>query len=124
MRARSLSRRDLVECMALLPPWLDLEPGLRQALPAPCRFSAAQRRLLWLSLFDDSDDYLMQALEVSVHGMKKLWRGIDERIEDVAPEFFGEAGASDDGKRGPARRRQVLAYVRQRPEELRPWADG
>jgi len=90
--------------------------------PPLFRFSAAQRRLLWLSLFDDRDDYLMQTLGVSVHGLKKLWRGIYERIEDVAPEFFGDSSGSDDGKRGPEKRRQVLGYVRQRPEELRPWA--
>jgi len=92
--------------------------------PPLFRFSASQRRLLWLSLFDDSDDYLMQALDVSVHGLKKLWRGIYERIEDVSPEFFGDTSASDDGKRGPEKRRQVLGYVRQRPEELRPWHEA
>jgi len=85
------------------------------------RFSAPQRRLLWLALFDESDEHLLPRLEVSVHGLKKLWRGIYDRIDEAEPEFFGDA-AVDDGKRGPEKRRQVLAYVRQRPEELRPWA--
>lgn len=104
-------------------------PGtsVRQAFdhyPPRFRLSASQRRLLWLALFDDSDDALGGRMGLSVHALKKLWRGIYERIEDVAPGFFGdEAGpADDDGKRGPEKRRQVLAYVRQRPEELRPWA--
>jgi hypothetical protein len=94
--------------------------------PPRFRFNASQRRLLWHALFDDSDDTLLPALEVSTHGLKKLWRGIYERIEDVAPDFFGEGDTDggDDGKRGPEKRRQVLAYVRQRPEELRPWAVG
>jgi hypothetical protein len=92
--------------------------------PPRFRLSAAQRRLLWLALFDDSDEPLTQRLAVSAHGLKKLWRGIYERIEDIEPEFFGDATADDDGKRGPEKRRQVLAYVRQRPEELRPWAPG
>jgi hypothetical protein len=86
------------------------------------RFSAAQRRLLALALYDEDDEYLMQRLGVSVHGLKKLWRGVYERIDDVEPEFFGEPSNIDDGKRGPEKRRQVLAYVRQRAEELRPWA--
>jgi len=85
------------------------------------RFSAAQRRLLALALHDESDDHLTQRLDVSVHGLKKLWRGIYERIDDIEPEFFGEPSSADDGKRGPEKRRQVLAHVRQRPEELRPW---
>jgi hypothetical protein len=90
--------------------------------PPLFRFSASQRRLLWLALFDDSDAHLTERLEVSVHGLKKLWRGIYERIEDQMPDFFGDSASDDDGKRGPEKRRQVLAYVRQRPEELRPWA--
>jgi DNA-binding CsgD family transcriptional regulator len=108
---------------------LAMLPGtsVRQAFdhyPPRFRFSPSQRRLLWLALFDDSDEALMARLEVSVHALKKLWRGIYERIEDVAPGFFGDDTdrADDDGKRGPEKRRQVLAYVRQRPEELRPWA--
>jgi hypothetical protein len=89
--------------------------------PPLFRFSTSQRRLLWLALFDDSDAHLTERLEISVHGLKKLWRGIYERIEDRMPEFFGDAAGGDEGKRGPEKRRQVLAYVRQRPEELRPW---
>lgn len=89
--------------------------------PPLFRFSASQRRLLWLALFDDSDETLMPLLGVSVHGLKKLWRGIYERVEDRSPEFFGESSGDEDGKRGPEKRRQVLAYVRQRPEELRAW---
>jgi hypothetical protein len=91
--------------------------------PPLFRFSASQRRLLWLALFDESDTHLTERLEVSIHGLKKLWRGIYERIEDRMPEFFGEASGADDGRRGPEKRRQVLAYVRQRPEELRAWAE-
>ena len=91
--------------------------------PPLFRLSATQRRLLRLALSEDDDAAIMQTLAVSQHGLKKLWRGIYERIEDVLPEFFGETAAAEaDGKRGPEKRRQVLAYVRQRPEELRPWA--
>lgn len=84
------------------------------------RFSASQRRLLWLALYDDSDEALGQTLGVSSHGLKKLWRGIYERIQDEQPDFFGDDDIND-GKRGTEKRRQVLACVRQRPEELRPW---
>jgi hypothetical protein len=89
--------------------------------PPLFRFSASQRRLLWFALFDESDEALMPLLGVSVHGLKKLWRGIYDRIEDRMPEFFGDGAAGEEGRRGPEKRRQVLAYVRQRPEELRPW---
>ena len=89
----------------------------------PPRFhlSVAQRRLLSQALFHEDDEQLARELGASPHGLKKLWRGIYERIAEAAPDFFGDAATSDDGKRGPEKRRQVLAYVRQRPEELRPW---
>lgn len=89
--------------------------------PPRFRFSAQQRKLLWLALFVDADAALMPELGVSVHGLKKLWRGIYERVEQVEPGFFGDGAGDDEGKRGPEKRRQVLAYVRQRLEELRPW---
>jgi hypothetical protein len=89
--------------------------------PPRFRFNAAQRRLLRNALFDESDEALMALQRVSTHGLKKLWRSIYERIDDVEPEFLGEAGGADEGKRGPEKRRQVVAYVRQRLEELRPW---
>ena len=92
--------------------------------PPRFRLNASQRRLLWLALFDDSDETLMAQLEVSTHGLKKLWRGIYDRIADTADDFFGDSPGEDDGKRGPEKRRQVLAYVRQRMEELRPWVAG
>ncbi|MEO8805123.1 MAG: hypothetical protein ABI433_03520 [Burkholderiaceae bacterium] len=92
--------------------------------PPRYRLSATQRRLLWRAMFDESDEEVMQTLGVSAHGLKKLWRGIYERIADVEPEFFGDEPGDDAGKRGPEKRRQVLAYVRQRPEELRPWFVG
>ena len=88
------------------------------------RFNSAQRRLLHNALFDENDEALMALLDVSVHGLKKLWRGIYERIENAEPDFFGDSAQADDGKRGPEKRRQVLAYVRQRSEELRPWSSA
>jgi hypothetical protein len=92
----------------------------------PPRFhlSLAQRRLLSQALFHEDDEQLARELDVSPHGLKKLWRGIYERIAEAVPDFFGDASTPDDGKRGPEKRRQVLAYVRQRPEELRPWVAG
>ena len=66
----------------------------------------------------------MAELDVSSHGLKKLWSGIHDRIEDAAPGFFGDAEPEADGKQGPEKRRQVLAHLRQRPDKLRPWVQG
>jgi hypothetical protein len=92
----------------------------------PPRFglSSTQRRALTLALQLDSDPAVMERLAISPHALKKLWRVVYERIEDRAPGFFGETSSDDEGKRGPEKRRQVLAYVRQRPEELCPWVEA
>ena len=71
--------------------------------PPRFRFNAAQRRLLSNSLFDENDEALMALLDVSVHGLKKLWRGIYERIEAAEPEFFGDSA----GRRRQARPRKA-----------------
>jgi len=94
---------------------------LFESHPPRFRLSVSQRRLLSHALYYEDDEQLADAIAVSAHGLKKSWRGIYERIIDSVPDFFGDATLSDDGKRGPEKRRQVLAYVRQRPEELRPW---
>jgi len=90
--------------------------------PPRFRLSLTQRRLLWQAMFDESDEALSESLQVSRHGLKKLWRGIYDRIESVDAGFFGEGVADDAGKRGPEKRRRVIAYVRQRLEELRAWS--
>ena len=98
---------------------------LFDALPPRFRLSLSQRRLLWMAQFHEDDERLAQTLQLSTHGLKKLWRGVYERIQDTVPDFFGDdTPGEEDGKRGPEKRRQVLAYVRQRPEELRPWHVG
>jgi hypothetical protein len=97
--------------------------ALFEAQPPRFRLSHSQRRMLWLAQFYEDEELLAAELQLSAHGLKKLWRGVYDRIQDMVPDFFGGAGPADDeGKRGPEKRRQVLAYVRQRPEELRPWS--
>lgn len=112
-----LTRSEAVHCL----------PGtsVRQVFdhyPPLFSLTLMQRRLLRLALFTDDDAAHMLSLAVSAHGLKKLWRGIYEKVEDALPGFFGEAATEADGKRGPEKRRQVLAYVRQRAEELQPWS--
>jgi hypothetical protein len=54
--------------------------------------------------------------------VKKLWRLVHQRALDAMPHLFDEAGASDGGTRGPEKRRTLLQYLRQHPEELRPYS--
>ncbi|MBX3610453.1 MAG: helix-turn-helix transcriptional regulator [Hydrogenophaga sp.] len=94
-----------------------------QFTPPHFGFSAAERRLLRLAVTQLSDDEIGDELGVSVHGVKKLWRSVYQRAMGAMPGLFDEAGAeADAGTRGPEKRRALLHYLRQHPEELRPYA--
>jgi hypothetical protein len=54
--------------------------------------------------------------------VKKRWHAIYERVEEVDRELLPpwNGNGSRPGARGAERRRQLLGYLRQHPEELRP----
>ena len=68
-----------------------------------------------------TDEQIGDELGLSPHGIKKLWRTVHERAVDAMPQLFGDA-AWTEGTRGPEKRRTLLQYLRQHPEELRPYA--
>jgi len=51
-----------------------------------------------------------------------MWVSIYRRVEDCLPELIPDALRSDTpaSGRGREKRRRLLAYLRKRPEELRP----
>lgn len=95
-----------------------------QFTPPRFGFSASERRLLRLAVTDLTDEAIGDELGISGHGVKKLWRQTHQRAQDAMPALFGEAGSSerDGAGRGPEKRRALLQYLRQHPEELRPYS--
>jgi hypothetical protein len=51
-----------------------------------------------------------------------MWVSIYQRVEDCLPELIGDPLRSDlpASGRGREKRRRLLAYLREHPEELRP----
>jgi DNA-binding CsgD family transcriptional regulator len=87
------------------------------------RFRGAEQRLLRRALFDEPDELIASLLSVSPHTLKKLWRSIYERVEDSFPSLLADAAALNaEGVRGPEKRRTLMRYLRQHPEEMRPYA--
>jgi hypothetical protein len=86
-------------------------------------FSAAEQRLLICSISNRTatSPALAQKLDVSLTTVKKMWLSIYDRVGQCAPEVLvDDANSSTDSKRGKEKRRRLLAYLQDRPEELRP----
>jgi hypothetical protein len=80
------------------------------------------QHLLQAALGDLTDEELAQKLSTHVSTVKKRWMAIFERIARVRPDFFPETSRDgNDSRRGRQKRHRVLAYVREHPEELRPF---
>ncbi len=91
-------------------------------VPPVLGFSGAERRALRLAVAELTDEEIADEIGISGHTLKKLWRSVCERAADGLPEVFAVATAdAAPGTRGPEKRRHLLNYLRQHPEELRPW---
>lgn len=84
-------------------------------------YSNAERRLLDLAVDGLSDSEIATELDVSANTIKQTWRSVYERTLRKVPLALGAAGQSPlDGVRGQEKRRHLLAYLRDHPQELRP----
>ncbi|HXX84413.1 MAG TPA: hypothetical protein VEN29_10555 [Casimicrobiaceae bacterium] len=81
----------------------------------------ADQHLLTRALGGATDRDLATGLGLTISTVKKRWRSIFTQVERLAPNLFAEIATGDEGKRGPQKRHLVLAYVRDHPEELRPF---
>ena len=84
----------------------------------------SEQRLLSLALPGMTDEDLASALETSLPTVKKLWNSIYSRVEERLPELIPHPGLPGlpASRRGREKRRGLLAYLRERPEELRPFS--
>ena len=84
------------------------------------QLSRSEQLLLLAAADGQTDSDLVRSLHLTMAAVKARWRSIFARFAqlkpDIAPEFNGE------GNRGPQKRHRVLAYLREHPEELRPFA--
>ena len=64
---------------------------------------------------------LARDLNVSLPTVKKMWLSIYGRVAASIPGWMAEdSRSSADSKRGKEKRRLLLAYLQDHPEELRP----
>jgi DNA-binding CsgD family transcriptional regulator len=86
-------------------------------------FSRSQRVLLQHALMGETCEKLAASLCLSPWTVKKRWHAIYDRVADVDNELLPPpiAYGPHATSRGAERRRQLLCYLRQHLEELRPF---
>jgi hypothetical protein len=77
--------------------------------------------LLLAALSGATDEELSQQLKLSIGALKKRWEMIFDRASTVLPQLFPMTGSAEERIRGKQKRHHILAYVREHPEELRPY---
>ena len=92
--------------------------------PPRCGFSRSEQRLLDVALSGaaSTNEELARALGVGLPTVKKLWGSIYRRVTDTLAEFSADASEpdQDESAQGKEKKRRLLAYIREHPEELRP----
>ena len=84
-------------------------------------FGARQQEMLRLSCLrsDFSDEMLAETLTMSVSAVKNWWQAVYRRVSAAHPDLLPPTDAVK--ARGPEKRRCLLQYLREHPEELRPY---
>jgi hypothetical protein len=86
-------------------------------------FPRSEQRLLSAALQGGTDQELAEHLGVSLSAVKKMWASAYHRVESRRAsilEFDRKENASGD--RGREKKHKLLVYLRDHPEELRPYS--
>jgi hypothetical protein len=96
--------------------------GIFDYHPPQLGFSRGEQRLLLSTLSDRTDEELSEELGTSLSTVKNTWRSVYNRAASRLPNLFPDHPQADlrVSQRGKEKRRFLLAYLREHPEELRP----
>ena len=85
-------------------------------------FTSSEQRVLRSALLGGTDEDVSTLLRISLTAVKQHWRAIYARAAGTLPNLFIEqsTGGVPGAPRGKERRRRLLTYLREHPEELRP----
>lgn len=90
--------------------------------PPKLGLSRGEQRLLLSALPGATDEHLAATLGISLPAVKKLWVSIYLRVDDHLPALIADSSRChlQAIRRGKEKRRRLLEYLRNHPEELRP----
>lgn len=91
--------------------------------PPHCAFTRAELQVLQRAEEDMTDAEIAADLGVTENAIGLRWRSIYTRVSERAPSTLRFDGRRHGpAARGMEKRRQVVAFIRRHPEELRPYA--
>jgi hypothetical protein len=93
--------------------------------PPRVMFSNGERKLLAVALRGVTDQELSDELAISLSGVKKVWRSIYKRASEQLDSSILNVDVEEEhrnGDRGKQKKQRLLAYLREHPEELRPYS--
>jgi DNA-binding CsgD family transcriptional regulator len=84
--------------------------------------TAVEKDTLEAALENSTDEEISDRLGVSIWTIKKRWQSIYAKAEQFVPGVFPDADLASDIAHAASteRRRHLLGYIRQHPEEIRP----
>jgi hypothetical protein len=87
-------------------------------VPPQLAFTQGEQGLLELALEGADDVSIAKSSFVTLPAIKRRWSAIFERVGSIRPDLCPLDG---EGTRGIQKRQRILTYVRNHPEELRPF---
>lgn len=89
------------------------------------RLRDTEKQLLAEAMNGETDAELATKMNLSLATIKKRWASLFDRVAEIRPELLPDAESRDwKESRGPQKRHRILAYVREHPEEVRPFRWG
>ena len=86
-------------------------------------FPRSEQRLLSAALQGGTDQELAEQLGISLSAVKKMWASAYHRIESRRASILEfERKENANGDRGREKKHKLLVYLRDHPEELRPYS--
>jgi DNA-binding CsgD family transcriptional regulator len=93
--------------------------------PPCCGFSRAEKQVLSRAADGLTDAQIARNLGISPAAVAMRWRSIYMRIASRVPSALQDAGPAPAGRgRGNEKRRRVIAFLADYPEEMRPYASS
>lgn len=88
--------------------------------PPQFGLARSEQRLLVAALRGGTDEELSDELCLSLSAVKKTWRAVYDRVAACSPNLIHANSATLE--RGKEKKQRLIGYLREHPEELRPFS--